>query len=181
MDKYAPSNNVHPSLKAPARVSGSPRLGLAVLALSLLAALPTSHASEIQGVASVVDGDTIEVHGQRIRFWGIDAPESAQTCQRKANGQVWRCGAAAANALAERIGRQPVRCEDNGERSYDRVIAVCYQGGTNLNSWLVSQGWALDSVKYSRGAYAAEQQQAQDGQRNIWSSHFEAPWMWRRR
>jgi len=31
--------------------------------------------------ASVIDGDTIEVHGQRIRIHGIDAPESRQLCR----------------------------------------------------------------------------------------------------
>lgn len=34
----------------------------------------------IVGVASVVDGDTIEVLGTRIRLHGIDAPESGQFC-----------------------------------------------------------------------------------------------------
>ena len=45
----------------------------------------------IIGVASVVDGDTIEVHGQRIRLFGIDAPESSQLCVRP-TGERWRCG-----------------------------------------------------------------------------------------
>lgn len=44
----------------------------------------------IQGTASVIDGDTIEVHGQRVRLFGIDAPESAQLCL--AESEEWRCG-----------------------------------------------------------------------------------------
>ncbi|TIW00755.1 MAG: thermonuclease family protein, partial [Mesorhizobium sp.] len=44
----------------------------------------------IAGVASVIDGDTIEVHGQRIRFNGIDAPESKQYCD-DAKGFEYPC------------------------------------------------------------------------------------------
>ncbi len=61
------------------------------------------------GVASVIDGDTIEVHGQRIRFHGIDAPESRQLC--RLHGKPWQCGRDAANILADKIARRPVTCE----------------------------------------------------------------------
>ena len=54
-------------------------------------------------VASVIDGDTIEIHGTRIRLNGIDAPESGQLCQ-DARGTAWRCGQQAALALSDRTG-----------------------------------------------------------------------------
>ena len=54
--------------------------------------------ADMAGVASVIDGDTIEVHGQRIRLHGIDAPESRQLC--RLDGKPWQCGKDAANALA---------------------------------------------------------------------------------
>ena len=60
-------------------------------------------AADTAGVASVIDGDTIEVHGQRIRLHGIDAPESRQLC--RLDGKPWQCGKDAANALAEKIAR----------------------------------------------------------------------------
>ena len=57
----------------------------------------------------MIDGDTIEIHGQRIRFLGIDAPESHQTCE--ADQQTYRCGQQAALALANRIRQQMASCE----------------------------------------------------------------------
>ncbi len=47
-------------------------------------------------VASVIDGDTIEMHSQRIRLHGIDAPESRQLC--RLDGKPWQCGKDAAAA-----------------------------------------------------------------------------------
>ena len=67
----------------------------------------------ITGRASVVDGDTIEIHGQHIRLSGIDAPESGQVCF-SADDKPWRCGQQAALALANRIGGVPVTCRPTG-------------------------------------------------------------------
>ena len=68
------------------------------IALCLLA-IPAL--ADVTGPASVIDGDTLEVHGQRIRLHGIDAPESRQLC--RLDGKPWQCGKEAANALADKI------------------------------------------------------------------------------
>ncbi len=75
------------------------------------------------GAALVIDGDTLGIHGQRIRLHGIDAPESRQLC--RLDGKPWQCGKDAANALAERIARRPLRCEDLSPDRYKRIIARC--------------------------------------------------------
>ncbi len=56
--------------------------------------------ADIVGRASVIDGDTIEIHGLRIRLHGVDAPEKGQPCFDAAN-QPYRCGQKAAMALDE--------------------------------------------------------------------------------
>ncbi len=89
----------------------------------------------------MIDGDTVEIRGWRIRLHGIDAPESRQLCRR--NGKPWQCGKDAANALARKIARRPVRCEDLGRDRYDRIIGRCTVADGDLGAWMVSQGLAL--------------------------------------
>ncbi len=73
------------------------------IALTLLA---TPALADVAGTATVIDGDTIEVHGQRIRLHGIDAPEGHQLCF--IDGKRWQCGRDAANALADKIAHRPL-------------------------------------------------------------------------
>lgn len=150
-----------------------------ILIAALCCIAPTfSHAGDLfAGVATVIDGDTLEVRDQRIRLHGIDAPESAQTCE--AAGKAWRCGQQASLALADRIGRLPVRCESNGRDRYGRAIAVCRLGETDLNRWMVREGWALAYRRYSTD-YVKEENEATQAGRGIWRGHFVPPWDWRR-
>jgi endonuclease YncB( thermonuclease family) len=128
------------------------------------------------GVASVIDGDTIEIHGQRIRLHGIDAPESSQPCDLA--GKPWRCGQAAANALAEHIGRRPVTCEPRDRDRYGRLVAACSVGGANISAWMVTEGWAVAYRRYSQD-FVADEATARAAKRGIWRSTFVLPWEWR--
>ena len=71
----------------------------AVVALGLAAGLVAAGGEPASpvGPARVIDGDTIDVAGVRVRLHGIDAPERAQTC--RADGRAWPCGRQAARAL----------------------------------------------------------------------------------
>ncbi len=76
-----------------------PLLGVLALALACARSAPAAgnEGQPIAGGAFVIDGDTLTVAGQRIRLYGIDAPEFHQLCQR--DGEPWRCGQAATVAL----------------------------------------------------------------------------------
>jgi endonuclease YncB( thermonuclease family) len=135
-------------------------------------------APSLTGRASVIDGDTLEIRGQRIRLWGIDAPEGRQLC--RIEGKPWRCGQQAALALSDWIGQRTVTCNERDRDRYGRIVATCSVGGHDMGAWLVRTGWALDWPQYSRGAFAAEQAEAIRARRGMWQGEFEKPWEWRR-
>jgi endonuclease YncB( thermonuclease family) len=151
---------------------------IAIFVASLLvAASALARGAEIVGVASVIDGDTIEIHGQRIRLFGIDAPEGGQLCVRS-SGEHWRCGQQGSLALSERIGRATIRCEPRDIDRYHRVVAVCFKGSEDLNRWMVANGWAVAFRRYSQN-YVADEDAARKRRLNIWSGDFDMPWDWR--
>lgn len=149
---------------------------LVLMAIVLLAA--PVFAADLVGRASVVDGDTLDIRDQRVRLHGIDAPESGQRCQ-DASGAEWRCGQRAALALADRIGRQVVSCEEKDRDRYGRIVAVCRAGSEDLNAWMARQGWALAYREYSDD-YVGAEATARAARAGIWAGTFQAPWDWRR-
>ncbi|UWL59243.1 thermonuclease family protein [Brucella pseudintermedia] len=147
---------------------------LAALAISTTAS--AGDLADLTGRASVIDGDTIEIQGQRIRLNGIDAPESWQTC-KDAAGKTYRCGKDAAFALADFLdASQPISCLAVSMDRYRRTVADCFRSDREpVNAWMVREGWAVDWVKYSGGAYEREQDAAQSAQRGIWQGDFQMP------
>jgi endonuclease YncB( thermonuclease family) len=94
-----------------------------------------SSSADVTGPATVVDGDTIVVAGERIRLQGIDAPELQQTCT--AYGQPWACGRTSAEWLQEHLHGRNVECVGHARDRYQRLLAVCYVGGQSINEQLV--------------------------------------------
>ena len=133
-------------------------------------------AETLTGIASVVDGDTLVIQGERIRLHGIDAPESAQHCYRLDRSR-WPCGQSAAAALADAIGGQSVHCRGEERDCRGRLLAICSQQGQDLNAWMVRQGWAL-AYRRERLDYIDEEQQAKVSRTGMWSGAFTVPWEW---
>lgn len=145
----------------------------------LLAASPSIAIAQspVVGVASVIDGDTLEIHGQRIRLHGIDAPESGQSCER--DGRQYRCGQQAALALADKVGRETVRCAQLDIDSYQRIVAVCRLGNLDLSAWMVRQGLAIAYRQFALD-YVDDENAAQGDRAGMWAGRFEVPANWRR-
>lgn len=139
--------------------------------------LPSATGGGLTGTATVIDGDTIDIHKQRIRFHAMDAPESSQRCWR--GREEWRCGQAASLALQEKINRRPVRCEQTDQDRYGRIVARCYVGETDLNGWLVEEGLALAAPQYGKD-YIAHEARARRAGKGMWAGEFVTPSDWRK-
>lgn len=141
---------------------------------------PANDRNTISGRATIVDGDTIVIASTRVRFNGIDAPESAQLCQN-AKGKNYRCGQSAAKALDDWLAKsRPVSCSFVEWDDYGRFVGDCYRSdGAAVAVWLVSAGHAMDWPRHSGGAYASYQEEARLAKRGIWQGEFQPAWEWR--
>ena len=143
---------------------------------------PRGEREAIEGVATVLDADTFEVAGERVRLIGIDAPEGNQLCQ--ADGHDWPCGQLATAAVYEMVGGTPVSCEVYGRDRWGRALAECFQAGQSLNAAIVRAGWALawypDTGAVLGPRYDDEEQAAAAERAGMWRGAFVEPWVWRR-
>jgi len=135
-------------------------------------------AADLSGPVRVIDGDTLDMDGVRIRLWGIDAPETKQTCQGK-DGQIYECGRDSTAVMRELTRDRRVECESRDRDRYGRVVAVCRTESGDVNAAIVRRGWAVDYAQYSHGHYRADEDAAKAEGLGIWSGRFELPWDWR--
>lgn len=160
------------------------RAALALLAGAILAvASPSSSGGgTLRGPARVVDGDSIEVGGQRVHILDVDAPEDAQLCFKKAQAieqAAWPCGREAALALADWIGSRTVTCDTTGRGARKAWLARCTVAGRDLGEWLAAEGWAVPSLHCKCEIVRDATDNARASQLGIWSSNFTMPWDWR--
>jgi endonuclease YncB( thermonuclease family) len=125
----------------------------------------------------VVDGDTIHLNGEKIRFTGIDTPELKQTCIKE--GVIDPCGVTAKKILIEKIGDNKVKCISEGKDQYKRTLAECFVNDESLSSYLVRSGYAFAYRKYSK-KFIPDEDYAKDNEIGMWSMDFQYPWNYRR-
>ncbi|GAB4814195.1 hypothetical protein N2152v2_001241 [Parachlorella kessleri] len=159
---------------------GAWQAGLSFLAALTLASGPAYAGEVLLGPARVVDGDTMQVAGTRIRMYGIDAPETAQSCRK--SGKDYSCGLDAKAALEAKVGQAPVACEVKNKDLYGRSVAACYANsgaGGDLGAYLVENGYAVAYRQYSK-EYIPLEEQAKAAKRGIWAGSFQEPAEWRK-
>jgi endonuclease YncB( thermonuclease family) len=151
----------------------------APVAVALILSAGSSAAETVAGPARVIDGDTIDVAGQRIRILDIDAPERRQPCIGE-SGQSWACGIVAGEALRALIGSMPVICESDRRDRYSRLLATCSVGGADVAEQLAATGWAVPYRDCGCVIIRAAADRAKASQLGIWSGSFAMPWDWRK-
>ena len=169
------------------------RFAVAALALAVPAAACAPYAAAgatetpIVGTARVIDGMTFEIAGTRVRLYGIDVPDLAQTCER--NGRTIPCGNVSRTALMDLVAGAQVSCKPAaGGRAANSleirpsggpVVATCSAGGFDIGNNMVHTGWALADPKTAPRRYRKTETKARARKVGLWRMKFDLPWDWR--
>jgi endonuclease YncB( thermonuclease family) len=144
----------------------------------LLFLLPaTAGAADITGVPKIREADQIVIGNSRIRLGGVDAPSADQLCLNN-SGERWTCGVAARDELIKHAGHKSWICHTRSTDRRGRVVARCEVDGEDIQKWLVSSGWALAYIRFSKD-YEADEKAAREAKAGMWQGAFIAPWDWR--
>ncbi len=139
----------------------------------------------ISGKPVVIDGDTIKINGKKIRFSGIDAPESYFFGKKQKcifNKVDFFCGKLSKDKLEKKIGKQSIDCKiKKNKDQFNRLIGECFLGKESLSVFMVKNGYAFDYPKYSKGKFSAYEKYAKNLSLGLWQMEFEYPWIWRKK
>ncbi|GIL55565.1 hypothetical protein Vafri_11122 [Volvox africanus] len=161
-------------------------ISFAPVLITLAALLPlgvwAQQNNNITGQARAVDGDTLAFKTDRVRLYGIDAPESAQYCLDALNVS-YACGNVSKQALASKIGNSTLTCIVKDIDFYGRSVSICGLTSAtgafeDVNAWLVSNGYAVAYRQFSK-KYVPQEDQARAARLGIWQGKFQMPWDWR--
>lgn len=143
------------------------------LALAL-AALPLAALAGPEGRVSVTDGDSLVVAGERVRLFGIDAPELDQTCWED-DGTAVRCGAWSARVLARYAEGHRAECAAIRQDRYGRTLATCTVRGVDLGETLLRNGVVRVYSGETLRDYPEFEKEAELLGRGLWGWRMEDP------
>ncbi|WP_375255103.1 thermonuclease family protein [Yoonia sp.] len=138
----------------------------------LMALLATPVWSAPDGTIRVIDADTIDVGGTRVRLFGIDAPEMGQPCAAK--GREWDCGAWTRDAVRNRYEGEYANCTAQDVDRYGRVVAQCFVDGQDIGQMIVQSGLAWAFRRYS-DLYDLDEKAAAVQERGLWAVQIQLP------
>ena len=146
-------------------------------------------AEEISGIPKIVDGDTVHINENKFRLEGIDAPEMRQQCKKESFKisfligftfyKDYSCGRVSKEKLITKINTSEIKCISSSKDRYKRYIATCFKGKTNLNQWMVRNGFAIAYRRYSK-KYVPDEVFAKENKLGLWQGKFMEPEKWRK-
>lgn len=146
---------------------------LRICAAFVLLLLPISAWGDPAGTVRIVDADTWDVGGVRVRLFGIDAPELDQTCLQD-DGTAWACGPWATAEAERRFGGRQAACEALDTDRYGRIVARCVVAGRDAGRTMVADGLALAFRRYSLD-YDLDEKTASVARLGIHAGSFQRP------
>lgn len=156
------------------------RLVLAALFLAFPAGAQTDNdtaAPSVKPRFQVIDGNTVRFGPQPVRLMGIAVPEKGQSCD---DGQ-WHPAPLARKALETFIAGRPVTCRQvDQDPASGRPIGQCHAGNDDLQSMMVSAGWAWSFGTYGN-LYEPEERDATARKAGVHGHRCLRPWEWRAR
>lgn len=151
------------------------KLALFIPVVALAAAVAAPALAEISGPPTVIDGETLEVQGKRVRLYGIDAPDIRQTCGIRS--RTYNCGRISRTALMDLVAGVSVRCRIRGEAEKGVALATCLAAGYDISAGMVHTGWAM-AMPRKGTVYARIEKEAEKARRGLWKGVFVPPWEW---
>ena len=126
----------------------------------------SSERNVAEGKARIIDGDTIEINKEKIRFGGINSPERNEVGYRLAKDK-----------LKEKITNNILTCvREKNKDKYRRTVAECFINGESLSSFMVKKGYACDYIYYSKGKYSKDQKYAKVNKLGVWQMKYNTSW-----
>ena len=145
------------------------KLSLILFSILILISYSFVYSSErnvAKGKARIIDGDTIEINMEKIRFGGINSPERNEIGYRLAKDK-----------LKEKITNNILICvREKNKDKYRRTVAECFINGESLSSFMVKNGYACDYMYNSKGKYAKEQKYAKANKLGVWKMKYNISW-----
>ena len=146
-------------------------------------------AEEISGIPKIIDGDTVHINENKFRLEGIDAPEMRQKCKKESLKisfiigftfyKDYNCGKVSKEKLKSKIRGSEIKCIFTTKDRYKRYIATCYKEKTNLNQWMVRNGYAIAYRRYSK-KYVLDEDFAKENKLGLLQGKFMNPEKWRK-
>lgn len=131
---------------------------------------------QFRGRPRVIDGDTLEIRGERLRLFALDTPEIGQPWWDE-NGEHQDAGHLAREALLELVEGRRLSAKVLREDQYGRSIAIVKVDGRDIGHKLVSRGLAFASPGSNR--YRRAQTSAKRRKKGFWQGDLQMPWDYR--